>query len=100
GHEVRGYWKVDCSCDARDVSQASIAANYKIVPRVGKPLRKREPGAGRREGGESQVPKVARGTHVPRVRNDETSPLVERTKGFAPVGERGLRCRVMLDRSE
>ena len=48
---------------------------------------------------ESQVLKVPCGANVPRIRNHETSSLVERAKGFALRGQRGLRCRVMRARS-
>jgi hypothetical protein len=34
--------------------------------------------------GKSQVLKVSRGAHVPRIRNDETSSLMKGAKGFAP----------------
>ena len=69
-------------------------------PESGKPLRERKAGAGRRQSRESQVLKVPRGAHIPRIRNHETSSLVERAKGFAPRGQRGLRRRVMRARNE
>ena len=40
-------------------------------------------------GRESQVLKIPRGTHIPRIRNHETSYFMESTERFAPCDQRG-----------
>src|SRR5262249_34827635 len=88
-HEIRTHRKIDRSRDCGNMRKSSLASDDEIIDGVGKPLRKRKAGASRREGAESQVLKIPRGTHIPGLRNDETSFLMARTPCLAPRGQPG-----------
>src|SRR5215469_5144538 len=93
GHEISTHRKINCR-DCGNMCKAPLATDDEIVAGVGKPLRECEAGAGRREGRESQVLKIPRGTHIPWIRNDETSSLMERAERFAPCDQRGRELRL------
>src|SRR5215469_10600672 len=94
GHEIRAHRKVDCSRDCRNMRKTPLATHDEIIAGVRKPLCERKAGAGRRERRESQVLKIPSGTHIPRIRNYETSSLMERTERFAPCDQRGRELRL------
>jgi hypothetical protein len=88
GHEVRAHGDVDCGRDALDVAKAPVATEDDLVAAVGEPLRERKARARRRQRRKSQVLKVAGRAHVPRIGNDETAALVQRSKRRASRSHR------------
>src|SRR5215470_2842181 len=53
GHEIRTHRKIDCSRDVGNMRKTPLTTDDEIIAGVGKPLRERKAGAGRREGRES-----------------------------------------------
>src|SRR5262249_4086980 len=65
----------------RDMGEQTVTTH---VGRIGEPLREGVAGAGRGHGREAQVLEVTRGSHVPRIRDDEASSLMQPAKDLAP----------------
>ena len=83
--------QIDCAGNLGDVGQDPITGDGDIGVR--QPLGKGKAGAGRRQRRKAQMLQIPRRADVPRVRDHEAAPLVQRAERLATGAKRGARIR-------
>src|SRR5207237_8593927 len=85
GFEIGVYRQVDRANDLRNIGQHGVARDC----RIRQATRKSKTCARRRECLKPEMPKIASGTNIPRIRNHKTPAFVKPSKRAAPCREIG-----------